>query len=130
MNANSKKLAFLQSIPRASIELPDNTIARKSKFNFSYFSKQPTAGQSYSDWSHDELVMLCEKLQIFSGEPLTYWEKNARRQEERARFGNIFEIPRKKQVFRTLARAASGTMGSFSARKCNKASWLHSAYKL
>jgi hypothetical protein len=75
MKENSRLKSFLASIPTVSIEDPKNDLVSRSKFNFSYFSKVDQAGQDFKDWSHDELIDLCEKLTHFSREPLSHWQK-------------------------------------------------------
>lgn len=71
---NSRKESFLDSIPLASIESPDDRLACKSKFNFAYFDVQESS-QSFSDWDKDQLVDLLDKLKNFSREPLGYWKE-------------------------------------------------------
>lgn len=75
MKANTRKIKFLESIPVVSILVDDNDLAKRCKFNFSYFVSQPQAGQEFSDWTHEELIDLCEKLKDFSREPLEHWFK-------------------------------------------------------
>lgn len=69
---NSGKDKFLLSIPTASIELPEDTLHSRCKFNFSFFEKQ-AAGQDFSDWSKEGLVSLFTKLKDFGKQPLEYW---------------------------------------------------------
>lgn len=72
MSGNSRKDRFLASIPTASLGSPDNNLALRCKFNFSYFTEQP-AGQTFSDWGGPAVIELCGKLKEFSQQPLTYW---------------------------------------------------------
>jgi len=69
---NSRKDAFLAQIPKVSIDDLHDTLAGRSKFNFSYFDVQE-AGQSFEGWSHEQLYKLLEKLKHYSAEPLKYW---------------------------------------------------------
>lgn len=72
--ANSKKDAFLASIPTASIESHTDTIASRCKFNFSYFHVEP-ASQEFHHWTHEQLHKLFEKLKDYSRETLTHWQR-------------------------------------------------------
>lgn len=74
--SNSFKSRFLSSIPTASIENPNDHLASRSKFNFSYFTVQEQS-QNFPDWNHGQLSKLLEKLKDYSREPLSYW-KNQR----------------------------------------------------
>ena len=47
-NKNNRAESFLDSIPKASIEEPTDTLAQKSKFNFAYFINDNT-GQDFRD---------------------------------------------------------------------------------
>jgi hypothetical protein len=73
---NSRKDAFLATIPQASIETHTDCLTEKCKFNFAYFTKQP-ASQSFEEWNHDQLCKLLNKIKEYSNQPLTYW-KNER----------------------------------------------------
>ena len=75
MKANQKRAAFLAKIPTASIELSTDTLAKRAKFNFSYFTVQESAGQNFNDLNEGELITLYEKLKNFSKESLDHWEK-------------------------------------------------------
>ncbi len=70
---NSKKSSFLASIPQISINSSDNNLAKRCKFNFSYFVNDDDAGQDFQDWEHQELIKLLEKLKEYSKFPLQYW---------------------------------------------------------
>ena len=74
MSGNWRKQKFLDDFPQASIELSDDTLAQRCKFNFSYFCKQ-AAGQNFDEWTHEQLVKLLNKLSEYSREPLSYWAK-------------------------------------------------------
>jgi len=69
---SSRKIGFLSNIPSASIDDLADTLAKRCKFNFSYFEKQDN-GQAFSEWNHSQLVDLIEKLKHFGKEPLNYW---------------------------------------------------------
>lgn len=75
MKVNHRKSAFLASIPTASIDLPTDTLAKRAKFNFSYFTVQEGVGQSLSDLDEGELRELYEKLKNFSNDSLEHWER-------------------------------------------------------
>lgn len=72
--ANSKKEKFLATIPVASIELAEDDLTMRSKFNFSYFIGMPP-GQEFSEWKHTDLIKLLEKIREFSRRPLDYWKR-------------------------------------------------------
>jgi hypothetical protein len=74
MSGNKRKEAFLASIPQASIDLPDDTLASRCKFNFSYFDKQD-AGQAFDEWQDGQLAKLLDKLKDYCKESLSYWQK-------------------------------------------------------
>ncbi|WP_323586753.1 hypothetical protein [Aliarcobacter butzleri] len=71
---NSKKEKNLSIIKEnASLELKTDILTKRCKFNFHYFNKY-CAGQDFKDWHPDKLIMLLEKLTLFSENSLTYWE--------------------------------------------------------
>lgn len=70
---NSSKDAFLQSIPQASIEHQEDTLARRCKFNFSYFTV-PENKKGFEVWSQSNLVNLIEKLRDYCRESLDHWQ--------------------------------------------------------
>lgn len=70
---NKAKDSFLNALAQiADIESGTDTLASKCKFNFAYFDVQP-AGQSFEDWTHDQLSDLLHKLKEYSKQPLKYW---------------------------------------------------------
>jgi len=71
---NRKKISFLDSIPQTSIDSSSDRLTLKSKFSFAYFNNSQKAGQDFSDWSHDELIKLLEKLKNYSQDSLEYWK--------------------------------------------------------
>jgi len=71
---NKKKISFLDSIPQTSIDSIADRLTLKSKFSFAYFNNTQEAGQDFSDWSHDELIKLFEKLKNYSEDSLEYWK--------------------------------------------------------
>jgi hypothetical protein len=72
---NRKQLSFLDSIPQVFISSDENKLTLKCKFNFAYFDNSQEAGQKFSDWSHNELTKLLDKLKEYSKESLEYWSK-------------------------------------------------------
>ena len=73
-STNSKKAKNLPLIQEsASLDLPTDILTKRCKFNFHYFNKN-CAGQDFKDWHPDKLIMLLEKLKIFSENSLDYWE--------------------------------------------------------
>lgn len=73
---NKKKASFLASIPQVSLNAKDNDLAKRCKFNFSYFVNSDSAGQDFKDWSQEELAKLLEKLKEYSKFSLKYWENS------------------------------------------------------
>jgi hypothetical protein len=73
---NSRRDAFLAKFPDASIDLPEDTLASRCKFNFSYFEVQE-AGQSFENWDHDRLCKFLEKLKHYGQNSLQYWRTQA-----------------------------------------------------
>ena len=71
---NKRAGAFLSSIPTASIEESSDTLAQKSKFNFSYFIND-NSGQDFREWSQKQLYELFDKLKEYSKFSLAHWEK-------------------------------------------------------
>ena len=70
---NRKKLSFLESIPTISIEHKSNDIAKRCKFNFSYFINN-NSGQDFREWEHKQLYELFDKLKEYSKFSLAHWE--------------------------------------------------------
>lgn len=67
------KDSFINSLAhKASVDADDDTLAAKCKFNFAYFDVQP-AGQSFEDWTKDNLSSLLNKLKEYSKQSLMYW---------------------------------------------------------
>ena len=65
---------FLGSITLSSIESKDDTLAQKSKFNFSYFINDGQ-GQDFRNWKHKQLYELFDKLKEYSKFSLAHWEE-------------------------------------------------------
>jgi hypothetical protein len=84
---NKRKGRFLETIPLASIEVHDDTLTKRCKFNFSYFLKQ-AAGQSFDEWDHGQLIKLLCKLKDYSVESLNHWKK----QPIGKKSGHVLEI--------------------------------------
>lgn len=72
---NSRKSSFLSKFPTASLDGNSDRLAKKCKFNFSYFVRDQEAGQDFKDWTNDQLLKLLEKLVNYSSEPLIHWER-------------------------------------------------------
>ena len=70
---NSKKASFLDSIPTSSIETESDKLTYRCKFNFHYMDFSQEVGQHFSDWNHNKLVKLLEKLKNYSEASLNYW---------------------------------------------------------
>lgn len=83
---NSGKDRFLAGFPAASLEAADSDHAARCKFNFSYFTYDP-AGQQFSDWTHDKLAGLFEKLSHFGKQTLDHWK-----QQPVGRTGRVLSI--------------------------------------
>jgi len=71
---NKKRASFLDSIPKISLNAPENNLAQRCKFNFSYFVNSDAAGQDFGDWTQNELVKLLNKLKDYSQFSLKHWE--------------------------------------------------------
>jgi hypothetical protein len=72
---NKDKESFLDSIPTASLDIDQDTLASRCKFNFSYFDNSQPAGQDFNEWSHEKLHKLLNKLVNYSKETLTHWTR-------------------------------------------------------
>jgi len=72
---NKKKSKFLESIPTASLDSTDNRLATRCKFNFSYMDLSQDAGQTFSDWNHEQLYKLLDKLMHYGKESLEHWTR-------------------------------------------------------
>lgn len=76
--SNPRKDRFLKTRPQSSLEISD--IARRCKFNLSFFDANQEAGQSFAEWSNTEglhsLATLMEKIKEYTKEPLSYWRNN------------------------------------------------------
>lgn len=72
---NLRKTSFLDSIPTISLDDDTNNLTERCKFNFSYFDVQNNISQEFSDWSHDELIKLLEKLRNYSNFSLIHWTR-------------------------------------------------------
>ncbi|MCF6334417.1 MAG: hypothetical protein L3J12_01585 [Spirochaetales bacterium] len=70
---NSRKVSFLQSIPTCSLDDPNQDMAKRCKFNFSYFDNSQAAGQDFNDWTKEQIVKLLGKLKEYSRESIDHW---------------------------------------------------------
>jgi hypothetical protein len=71
---NTKKLEFIKSIPKESLESSNCNISDRCKFNFSFFDNSQVAGQDFKDWADNKLAKLCNKLKDYSRESLAHWQ--------------------------------------------------------
>ena len=81
----------MASIPQISLNSPNNNLAQRCKFNFSYFVNSDDAGQDFQDWTQTELAKLLEKLKEYSKFPLQYWKnQNAGKYKVLVNYGSAF----------------------------------------
>lgn len=71
----------------SSIEMENDSITIRCKFNFHYFSIQK-GGQDFKEWNHNQLVKLLNKLKNYSENSLEYWA----RQPIGKGIGHVLEI--------------------------------------
>lgn len=71
---NSKKDAFLKTIIEESLESEKNDLITRCKFNFSYIDFSQEAGQSFENWSKEEIDKLLNKIKDYSTKSLNYWQ--------------------------------------------------------
>jgi len=72
---NNRKTSFLNSIPITSLDDDKNNLAKRCKFNFSYFDNSQISGQDFKDWNHVQLIKLLNKLCDYNKETLDFWSK-------------------------------------------------------
>lgn len=72
---NSKLNSFLSEYPLPDLDLKDDNLTIRCKFNFHYMDFTQKAGQKFSDWKQSPLAKMMEKLNAFSQESLKHWEK-------------------------------------------------------
>lgn len=70
---SSRKINFIDTIPKSSIESESSTLATKCKFNFAYFDVQKNS-QSFEDWTEKQRTDLFNKLKAYSSESLQHWK--------------------------------------------------------
>lgn len=73
-SGNSKTKSFLDTIATTSVDDSKNDIAKRCKFNFSYFTIDSKAGQDFQKWEHKHLSELLNKLKEYSKFELSHWE--------------------------------------------------------
>ncbi|MBW2185001.1 MAG: hypothetical protein JRG71_00955 [Deltaproteobacteria bacterium] len=56
-----------------SVHDQSDKLTTKSKFNFSYFVSDQSAGQDFIDWDHPRLAMLLNKIKNYTEFPLEHW---------------------------------------------------------
>ncbi|MBN1970948.1 MAG: hypothetical protein JXR48_15020 [Candidatus Delongbacteria bacterium] len=71
---NSKKDQFLDSIPVASLDLDNDDITARMKFNFSYFDESQEIGLNITSLSKVHSNKLFKKIKEYSRESLEYWK--------------------------------------------------------
>lgn len=73
---NSRKSAFLDTLPTISIETDSDRLTQKCKFNFGYMDFSQKAGQKFSVWEQErQLAKLLDKIVEYTREPLSWWIK-------------------------------------------------------
>jgi len=72
---NTKKESYLKNFTLSSIDLDNDDITKRCKFNFSYMDFNQPAGQKFEDWGSNQLVKLLNKLKDYSRESLKYWNQ-------------------------------------------------------
>jgi hypothetical protein len=72
---NTRKDAFLASIPCCTVESKAGDLKKRISFNFSFFDAGQSAGQDFKDWSHEQLSKLLDKLKSFSKESVEHWRR-------------------------------------------------------
>lgn len=71
---NSKKANKLRQIAaQASVSNADDSLAKRSKINFSYFDSSQAVAQDFKDWTHDQLYKLLDKFKNYTTHDLNYW---------------------------------------------------------
>lgn len=68
---NSRKTKYLANLPTSIVETCG--LARKSKFNFSYFSSSQAHSSDFVDLELSGLSEFCDKLKQYSEFPLSHW---------------------------------------------------------
>jgi hypothetical protein len=73
---NTRTAEYLKGIEEtANLESKEDELTIKCKFNFAYYTEQPS-GQSINDLDVTDLKDLMSKLVEFSKKPLDYWLNN------------------------------------------------------
>lgn len=74
---NKRKDNFLSACSESGIET--SGIAKRSKFNFSFFDASQSARQDFKDWNDQKglnsLATLLNKIKEYTKEPLSYWRE-------------------------------------------------------
>lgn len=70
---NTRKKQFLSDFPEAHFDSESCNHPIRSKLNFSYFDRSQPSGQDFSDWTHDQLKKLLNKLVEYGKKPLSDW---------------------------------------------------------
>jgi hypothetical protein len=72
--SNSRKKKFIEDLPSTGITSTD--IISRCKFNFSFLDSSQEYGSSFSELSNDELILLIDKIKLYSRDSLRYWQNN------------------------------------------------------
>lgn len=71
---NRTKNKFLRELPDTTIESCE--LAKRCKFNFSFFDANQPVSQDFSDWTQEEILKLMNKLKHYTAETLEYWRNS------------------------------------------------------
>lgn len=74
---NSRKNAFIESYPDDDIETKKLSFQTHLCFSFEYFDNSQPVGQSFSNWTQEQLTKLCNKLHNYSRETIEHWTRQS-----------------------------------------------------
>ena len=69
---NPAKESFLKSIPSITIESAQDRFLFTA-FSFQFFDSSQDAGQNFSDWTHEQLCKLLDKLKAYCQNTIEHW---------------------------------------------------------
>jgi hypothetical protein len=69
---NPAKESFLRSIPSITIESARDRFLFTA-FSFQFFDSSQDAGQNFSDWTHEQLYKLLDKLKAYCQNTIEHW---------------------------------------------------------
>ncbi len=72
---NTRKEAFIASLPDCTVESKADELKKRISFNFSFFDAEQPAGQDFKDWTQEQLSKLLEKLKWYCGESVEHWKR-------------------------------------------------------